>query len=37
MKIISFVFMNINEDDENQDLQREKMLPFEGFGVGYRM
>ena len=32
------IFMNINENDENQDLQREKIiLPFEGFGLGYRM
>ena len=31
------IFMNINENDENQDLQRENKLPFEGFGVGYRM
>ena len=25
------IFMNINENDENQDLQRENLLPFEGF------
>ena len=31
------IFMNINENDENQDLQREIVLPFEGFGVGNRM
>ena len=32
------IFMNINENDENQDLQREIIiLPFEGFGLGYRM
>ena len=31
------IFMNINENDENQDLQRENILPFEGFVVGYRM
>ena len=29
------IFMNINENDENQDLQRENLLPFEGFRVGY--
>ena len=29
------IFMNINEKDENQDLQRENLLPFEGFRVGY--
>ena len=29
------VFMNINEKDENQDLQRDNLLPFEGFRVGY--
>ena len=31
------IFMNINEDDENQDSQRENILPFAEFGVGYRM
>ena len=32
------IFMNINENDENQDLQRENLLPFEGFRVDiYRM
>ena len=31
------IFMNINKNDENQNLQRENILPFEGFGVGYRM
>ena len=34
------IFMNINhvnENDENQDLQREIIiLSFEGFGLGYR-
>ena len=29
------IFMNINKNDENQDLQRENLLPFEGFRVGY--
>ena len=29
------IFMNVNENDENQDLQRENLLPFEGFRVGY--
>ena len=29
------IFMNINENDENQDLQSENLLPFEGFRVGY--
>ena len=29
------VFMNINENDENQDLQRDNLLSFEGFRVGY--
>ena len=29
-------FMNINENDENQYLQRENILPFEEFGVSYR-
>ena len=29
--------MNINENDENQDLQREIILSFEGLGMGYRM
>ena len=29
------IFMNINENDENQDLQRDNLLPFEGFRVGY--
>ena len=29
------IFMNINENDENQDLQRENLLPFEWFRVGY--
>ena len=29
------IFVNINENDENQDLQRENLLPFEGFRVGY--
>ena len=29
------VFMNINENDENQDIQRENLLPFEGFMVGF--
>ena len=29
------IFMNINENDENQDLQRGNLLPFEGFRVGY--
>ena len=27
------VFMNINDNDKNQDLQRENLLPFEGFRV----
>ena len=27
------IFMNINENDENQDLQRDNLLPFEGFRV----
>ena len=32
------IFMNINENDENQDLQRENLLPFERFRVDiYRM
>ena len=32
------IVMNINENDENQDLQREKLLPFEGFMVDiYRL
>ena len=32
------IFMNINENDKNQDLQRENLLPFEGFRVDiYRM
>ena len=29
------IFMNINENDENQDLQRDNLLPFEWFRVGY--
>ena len=29
------IFMNVNEIDKNQDLQRENLLPFEGFRVGY--
>ena len=29
------IFMNINENDKNQDLQRDNLLPFEGFMVGY--
>ena len=29
------IFMNINENDENQDIQRENQLPFEGFRVEY--
>ena len=29
------IFMNINENDKNQDLQRDNLLPFEGFRVGY--
>ena len=29
------IFMNINENYENQDLQRDNLLPFEGFMVGY--
>ena len=29
------IFMNINENDETQDLQRDNLLPFEGFRVGY--
>ena len=29
------IFMNINENVENQDLQRDNLLPFEGFRVGY--
>ena len=29
------IIMNINENDENQDLQRDNLLPFEGFRVGY--
>ena len=29
------IFMNINENDENQDLKRDNLLPFEGFRVGY--
>ena len=33
------IFMNIYENDENQDLQRENnyIAIFEGFGLGYRM
>ena len=27
--------MNINENDENQDIQRENLLPFEGLRVEY--
>ena len=27
--------MIINENDENQDLQRDNLLPFKGFRVGY--
>ena len=29
------IFMNINENNENQDLQSENILPFEGFRLGY--
>ena len=29
------IFMNINENDDNQDLQRDNILLFEGFRVGY--
>ena len=29
------IFMNINENGENQDLQRDNLLPFEGLRVGY--
>ena len=29
------IFININENDENQDIQRESQLPFEGFRVEY--
>ena len=29
------IFMNINENDENQDIQRENLLQFEGFRVEY--
>ena len=29
------IFMNINENDENQDIQMESLLPFEGFRVEY--
>ena len=29
------IFMNINENDENQDIQRENLLPFEGLRVEY--
>ena len=29
------IFMNINRNDENQDIQRENQLPFEGFRVQY--
>ena len=29
------IFMNINENDENQDIQRGNQLPFEGFRVEY--
>ena len=28
------IFMKINENDENHDLQRDNLLPFEGFRVG---
>ena len=29
------IFMNINENDENQDIQRENLLPFDGIRVEY--
>ena len=29
------IFMNINENDENQDIQRENLLPFEELRVEY--
>ena len=29
------IFMNINENDENQDIQKENLLPFEGLRVEY--
>ena len=29
------IFMNINENDKNQDFQRDNLLSFEGFRVGY--
>ena len=29
------IIMNINENDENQDLQMDNLLPFEGFRLGY--
>ena len=34
-KYLICIFMNINENDENQDIQRENILLFEGFRVGY--
>ena len=34
-KYLICIFMNTNENDENQDLQRENLLQFEGFRVGY--
>ena len=30
-----YILMNINENDEKQDLQKDNLLPFEGFRVGY--
>ena len=29
------IFMNVDENDENQDIQRENQLPFEGVWVEY--